>query len=73
MSTHNLCFEQKYEKYQYFLFENFHFLVVKFSIHLNRNVFVMGNGYTFRGGNCQNCFASLLKRGLLGANSFLLE
>ena len=31
-STHNLCFEQKYEKYQNFLFENFHFLVVKFSI-----------------------------------------
>ena len=24
MSTHNLCFEQKYEKYQ-FLCENFHF------------------------------------------------
>ena len=27
-STHNLCFEQKYEKYQIFLSENFHFLVV---------------------------------------------
>ena len=26
--THNLCFEQKYEKYQNFLSENFHFLVV---------------------------------------------
>ena len=25
MSTHNLCFEQKYEKYQNFLSENFHF------------------------------------------------
>ena len=24
-STHNLCFEQKYEKYQKFLAENFHF------------------------------------------------
>ena len=40
-STHNLCFEQKYEKYQNFLSENFHFSVVKFSVHLNRCVFVM--------------------------------
>ena len=31
-STHNLCFVQKYEKYQKFLSENFHFLVVKFPI-----------------------------------------
>ena len=41
-STHNLCFERKYEKYQIFFSENFHFLVVKFSVHLNRRVFVMG-------------------------------
>ena len=41
MSTHNLCFEQKYEKYQIFLSENFPFLVVKFSIYLNRHVFIM--------------------------------
>ena len=41
MSTHNLCFEQKYEKYQRFLSENFQFLEVKFSIYLNRSVFVM--------------------------------
>ena len=40
-STHNLCFEQEYEKYQKFLSENFAFLVVKFSICLNRRVFVM--------------------------------
>ena len=40
-STHNLCFEQKYEKYQYFSSENFHFLVVKFSIYLDRRVYVM--------------------------------
>ena len=39
--THNLCFEQKYEKYQNFLFENFQFLEVEFSIYLNRRVFVM--------------------------------
>ena len=44
MSTHNLCFEQKYEKYQSFLSENFLFLAVKFSIHLNRRVFVMQGG-----------------------------
>ena len=41
VSTHNLCFEQKYEKYQRFLSENFQFLEVKFSIYLNRCVFVM--------------------------------
>ena len=48
-STHNLCFKQKYEKYQSFLFfvfffllsETFQFLEVKFSIYLNRRVFVM--------------------------------
>ena len=41
MSTHNLCFEQKYEQYQNFYLKNFQFLVVKFSIYLNRRVFVM--------------------------------
>ena len=42
MSTYNLCFEQKYEKYKIFLSENFHFfLVVKFLMYLNRHVFVM--------------------------------
>ena len=41
-STHNLCFEQKYEKYQNFLSEKLpFFLVVKFSVYLNRRVFVM--------------------------------
>ena len=39
MSTHNLCFEQKYENYQSFLSEIFQFLEVKFSIYLNRRVF----------------------------------
>ena len=39
MSTHNLCFEQKCEKYQSFLSENFHFLEVKISVYLNRCVF----------------------------------
>ena len=38
-STHNLCFEKQYEKISKFLFENFHFLVVKFSVNLNRHVF----------------------------------
>ena len=41
MSTHNLCFEQKYENYVSFLSRNFEFLKVKFSIHLIRRVFVM--------------------------------
>ena len=39
MSTHNVCSEQNYEKIE-FLSENFKFLVVKFSIYLNRRVFV---------------------------------
>ena len=40
-STNNLCFEQKHEKYLNFFSDNFLFLVVKFSIYLNRRVFVM--------------------------------
>ena len=40
-NTHNLYFEQEYENYHIFLSENFPFLVVKFSIYLNRRVFVM--------------------------------
>ena len=34
-------FEQKYEKISEFVSENFQFWVVKFSIYLNRHVFVM--------------------------------
>ena len=41
MSTHNLCFELKYEKYQNFLSKNFQFLEVKFSVHLKKLVFVL--------------------------------
>ena len=41
MSTHNLCFVQKYEKYLSFLSEKFQFLEIKFSIYLNSRVFVM--------------------------------
>ena len=40
-STHNLCFEQKYEKYKSFLSENFQFLGSEISICLNSCVFVM--------------------------------
>ena len=40
-STHNLCFEQKYEKCQNFFIWKFSYLVVKFSVYLNRHVFVM--------------------------------
>ena len=40
MSTHNLCFEQKYGEKK--ITENFQFLEVKFSIYLNRRVFVIG-------------------------------
>ena len=41
MSTRNLCFEQKYKKYQSFYLKIFSFLEVKFSIYLYRRVFVM--------------------------------
>ena len=41
MCTHNLCFEEKYEKYQSFYLKIFSFLEVKFSRYLNRRVFVM--------------------------------
>ena len=40
-STHDLCFEQKYEKYQRFFSEDFQFLEVKFSLYLNRHGFLM--------------------------------
>ena len=43
-STHYICFEQKYE-YQNFLSENFHHLVVKFSVYLNRHVLVNGKHF----------------------------
>ena len=37
----NLCFEQKYEKIEFFYLKIFRFLEVKFSIYLNRHVYVM--------------------------------
>ena len=40
-STHNLCFEQKYEKYLNFYLKIFNFSVINFSVCLNRRVFVM--------------------------------
>ena len=46
MSSHNLCFEQKYEKIQSFLTENFQFMEVKFSIYLNRHVFIMFSNFS---------------------------
>ena len=48
MSTHSLCFEQKYEKYHNFLSEKFPFLDVNRSIYLNRRVFVMSRNLFFR-------------------------
>ena len=48
MSAHNLCFEQKYEKnIGFFLSEKFLFLVVKFSIHLDRRVLVMVEHFSY--------------------------
>ena len=48
MSTHNPYFEQKYEIYQIFISENFHFLVVKFSVYLNRHDFIMYKHLMYR-------------------------
>ena len=41
MSNHNLCLSRNMKKMSEFLSENFHFLVVKFSVYLNRHIFVM--------------------------------
>ena len=41
--TLGVCFEQKYEKNHASLFKNFHFLVIKFSVYLDRRVFVMND------------------------------
>ena len=46
MSTLNLCFGQKFEKYQSFFTESFQFLEAKFSLYLNRRVFLMCTGQT---------------------------
>ena len=40
-STHNLCFEQRFSFFFFFFYLGFHFLMVKFSIYLNKRVFVM--------------------------------
>ena len=45
MSTHNLCFEQKY---QIFLSGIFQFLEVQFSIYLNRRIFVISADFALR-------------------------
>ena len=62
MSTHNLCSEQKYEKYQNFSSENFHFLVIKFSVYLNRRVFVMSR--FFLGVHKNNFFLAMLLKNI---------
>ena len=41
MCTHTLNFEQTYENYQSFVSEKILFFEVKFSMYLNRSVFVM--------------------------------
>ena len=44
----SLCFEQIYGKLSKFLSENFHFLVVKFSVYLNRLFFVMNLLFSYK-------------------------
>ena len=55
MSTHNLCFDQKFEKNQiFFLSENFPFLVVKliYIIYINILIYI----------NCLNRCVFVMKR-----------
>ena len=66
MSTHKLCFEQKYEKYHNFLSENFRFLDMKFFIYLNRRVFVMEDKMN-RNIHSQNIHHNLFITLLLGS------
>ena len=40
-SIHNLCFEQRYENIRIFYKKKIIFFVIKFSVYLNRHVFVM--------------------------------
>ena len=55
MSTHNLCFEKKYEKIsEFFICKFSFFLFVKFSIHLNRHVFVIQNVSSEDSDHCAN-------------------
>ena len=76
-STHNLCFEQKYEKYRgfhlifffFFFFFFFEFLKVKSSIYLNRCVFVMIMTVIYASGETDACL--LLPTEILIAVDFL--
>ena len=56
MSTHNLCFEQKYEKYRSFYLNFFEFLEMKSFVYLNRHVIVMQMRLLW-------CVSSLFARG----------
>ena len=58
MSTTIYVFEQKYEKYQNFYLKNFHFLVVKCSVYLNRRVFIMYRD--FRASRLSTWFSTML-------------
>ena len=71
-NIHNLCFEQKSDKYQNFLSENFHFLVVKFSVYLNRHVFVMfctGHASSYMS-DMKNCLEKSLYCNFLALNFY---
>ena len=62
-NTYNLCFEQKYENYQNFSSESFHFSVVKFSTYLNRRV-------CSRDGCKSSPYKSYFRWGLEGARAW---
>ena len=47
MGTHNLFFSRNMKNIRFFYLKIFSFSVVKFSVYLNRHVFVMGPFLTF--------------------------
>ena len=69
MSTHNLCFEQNMKNIRVFYLKIFHFLEVKFSIYLNRHVFVMQKVFIFSISPQQPWYGSSVEASHSGASN----
>ena len=68
MSTHNLCFVQKYEKYQKFLSENFLFFGGKISNIAEQACFHNEVIFFFSAKNCKINFYLSMKTGIVGTH-----
>ena len=64
MSTHNLCFNRNMKNIRVVLSGNFRFLEVKFSIYLNRRVYVMLGNVGRKMLGLQNSFTSQYSKAL---------